>query len=119
MSLPTFGLVLVSVFLGVAGQLLMKRGMLAHPDLGFDVAGLTRAILQPYVLAGFVCYALASLTWLVVLSRVPVSVAYPMLSLGYAAVAVLSWFLFGESMAPVKVMGILLILGGITLLSRA
>lgn len=119
MSVATWSLIILSVSLGVAGQLLMKRGMLAFPNLGFDIPALVRAILQPYVLAGFVCYGLASLSWLFVLSRAPVSVAYPMLSLGYAAVAVLSWLYFGEPLSVAKVIGILAILGGITLLSQA
>lgn len=119
MSLGTWSLIVFSVSLGVAGQLLMKRSMLAFPNLGLDVSVLVRVILQPYVLAGFVCYGLAALSWLLVLSRAPVSVAYPMLSFGYAAVAVLSWLFFGEPLSMAKVIGILAILGGITLLSQA
>ncbi|HLT59434.1 MAG TPA: SMR family transporter [Limnochordales bacterium] len=119
MTLATFSLVIFSVAMGVAGQLFMKRGMLAHPNLQLEASALLRALLQPAVLVGFACYGVASISWLMVLSRVPLSVAYPMLSLGYAAVAVLSWYFFGEPLSPVKLAGILAILAGIVLLSRA
>lgn len=119
MTAPTFLLVLFSVGMGVAGQLLLKRGMMAHPDLQLELAALLKAVLQPSVVMGFACYGLAAVSWLLVLSRVPLSVAYPMLSLGYAAVAVLSWYFFGEPLTAVKAAGILAILGGIVLLSQA
>ncbi len=119
MTLSTLLLVVFSVAMGVAGQLLLKRGMMAHPDLQLELGALIKAILQPAVLIGFVCYGLAAVTWLVVLSRAPLSVAYPMLSLGYAAVAVLSWYFFGETLSAAKLAGIVAILGGIVLLSRA
>lgn len=119
MTFPTFMLVVFSVSMGVAGQLLMKQGMVAHPNLRLEVTAIARVLLQPYVIAGFACYAIASLSWLVVLSRAPLSVAYPMLSLGYAAVAVLSWQLFGEALTGGKLAGIIAILIGIILLSRS
>src|SRR5690606_40431440 len=110
MSLATFLLVLFSVLLGVAGQLFMKHGVNLY-----TVAGATRLssplsvvgmLTQPFVLAGFLCYGVAALSWLVVLTKAPLSVAYPMLSMGYAAVAVLAWRFFGESMTAVKMLGI-------------
>lgn len=119
MSLATLLLVVFSVGMGVAGQLLMKQGMLAHPDLRLEAAAIVRAIMEPAVLLGFVCYGIASISWLVVLSRVPLSIAYPMLSLGYAAVALLSWHFFGEALNATKSFGILAILCGIILLSRS
>ena len=39
----------------------------------------------------------AIVVWILGLSRVPVSVAYPMLSVGYIVNAILAWWLFGES----------------------
>lgn len=116
--LPTFLLVIFSVGMGVAGQLLMKQGMLAHPELRLQFGALISALTQPYVLLGFACYGVASLSWLFVLSRVPLSVAYPMLSLGYAAIALLSWHYFGETLTTTKLLGIGAIFLGVVLLSR-
>src|SRR5690606_10293499 len=50
MSLATLLLVVFSVGMGVAGQLLMKQGMLAHPDLRLEAAAIVRAIMEPAVL---------------------------------------------------------------------
>lgn len=119
MTAQTLLLVLISVALGVCGQLLLKHGT---NTFGADVArplGVLSLLLHPPVIAGFVCYGAASLSWLVVLTRAPVSVAYPMLSLGYAVVAVVSWRLFGEAMTASKVLGILLIISGVVFLTRS
>jgi multidrug transporter EmrE-like cation transporter len=53
------------------------------------------------------------------LSKAPVSTAYPMLSLGYVAVAAVSVVWLGESMSPAKVLGIALICAGVILVSRS
>lgn len=114
----TLFLALFSIGLGVAGQMLMKQGMLAHPNLTFQLKALLGALMNTYVLLGFVCYGLASVSWLVVLSRLPLSIAYPMLSLGYVAVTVLSWHFFGEPLTPTKLVAVGFILVGIVVLSR-
>lgn len=119
LTAPTLGLVFFSVGMGVAGQLLMKQGMLSFPGLRLELSLLLKVFTQPYIVVGFACYGVASISWLFVLSRVPVSVAYPMLSLGYAAVALLSWRLFGETLTGQKIAGIIAILGGIVLLARS
>jgi multidrug transporter EmrE-like cation transporter len=56
--------------------------------------------------------------WLVALSRVDVSLAYPMLSLGYVVNALAAWWLFGETLGPGRVAGLVLILAGVWLLAR-
>lgn len=119
MSASVLLLVLVCVALGVAGQLSLKHGMNAFAGRpGFDLGLLARAVVQPYVLLGMGFYGISSLLWLVVLARAPLSVAYPMLSLGYVAVAVLSRFLFAEPLTSVKLFGILLVCFGVALLAQ-
>jgi multidrug transporter EmrE-like cation transporter len=78
-----------------------------------------RAFLNPYVFMGFAFYFLSSLFWMVVLSKVELSVAYPMLSLGYAFVLIASWFLFNEPVSAVRWLGVLVIMAGVTLISRS
>ena len=119
MSLSVLLLVLACVALGVAGQLSLKQGMRAFADPpGVPVGLLAQAIVQPYVLLGIGFYGISSLLWLVVLARAPVSVAYPMLSLGYVAVAILSRFLFAEPLTAAKLLGILLVCLGVALLAQ-
>lgn len=120
MDLSTFLLVLFSVSFGVCGQILMKQGMLTlGGPVTLRLSVLPAMLLQPYVLLGFACYGIAAVSWLVVLSRAPLSVAYPMLSLGYVVGALLSWRLFGESMSAAKLAGLLLVSSGVILLARS
>jgi multidrug transporter EmrE-like cation transporter len=58
------------------------------------------------------------LVWILGLSRVPVSIAYPLLSLGYVVNAIAAWYLFGELIGPERVVGIALILAGVFVMSR-
>jgi multidrug transporter EmrE-like cation transporter len=57
--------------------------------------------------------------WIIGLSRVDVSIAYPMLSLGYVVNAIAAWYLFGEVMSVQKLVGIGIILVGVVILARS
>jgi multidrug transporter EmrE-like cation transporter len=69
--------------------------------------------------AGMLCYGASVCVWLAALSKAPVSTAYPMLSLGYIVVAVVSVLWLGETLSPAKVLGIALICAGVVLVSRS
>jgi drug/metabolite transporter (DMT)-like permease len=70
------------------------------------------------VLLGLLCYAISLVFWLGALSRVELSRAYPMLSIGYIAVFIFSGPLLGESMSLLKLLGTLLVVGGLFLVMR-
>jgi len=124
MSWITWALILTGVGLNAAAQLLLKVATrpLAHVSefnadtLGASVVILLRSL--PFW-TGMVCYAASVCVWLAALSKAPVSTAYPMLSLGYVAVATVSFVWLGESMPPAKVFGIALICAGVVLVSRS
>ncbi|MEO8224967.1 MAG: SMR family transporter, partial [Gammaproteobacteria bacterium] len=61
------------------------------------------------VLAGLACYAISVVVWILALARVDVSIAYPMLSLGYIVNALGAWWLFDENVTLVRVAGMLVI----------
>ncbi|MDR1997152.1 MAG: EamA family transporter [Candidatus Margulisbacteria bacterium] len=122
--MQTAGMVLVPVLIGVVGQILLKKGMLSVGQFDFTaVSGLLpqfiRAFLNPYVFLGFAFYFLSSLFWMIVLSRVELSVAYPLLSLGYVFVLLASWLLFREPVSAARWLGVLVIICGVTLVSRS
>ena len=71
------------------------------------------------IIAGLACYVLSVVVWILALSRVEVSVAYPMLSLGYVVNAVAAWWLFGENLSGARVAGIGVILVGVWLVARS
>jgi drug/metabolite transporter (DMT)-like permease len=116
-------LIFTSVFLGVIGQLSMKNGMmgvrLSDQSPGILIGGLVGALANPYVIGGIGLYACSALVWLMVLSRVDLSFAYPLVSTGYIAVVLLSRFLFHESVTPVRIVGALVICAGVVLITRS
>jgi multidrug transporter EmrE-like cation transporter len=123
MNLSTAALIVTGVMLNAAAQLLLKIGVtpLGPLSVGWDNALPTalRVLSQWPVLGGLTCYVVSVGVWVVGLSRVDVSVAYPMLSLGYVVNAVAAWWLLGEAVGPMRSAGVLLILCGVWLVARS
>lgn len=124
MSWIIWVLILTGVGLNAAAQLLLKVATrpLAHVSqfsLGILSDSAMILLKSPSFWAGMVCYGASVCVWLAALSKAPVSTAYPMLSLGYVAVATVSFLWLGESMGPAKVLGIALICAGVVLVSRS
>ena len=126
MNLITFGMILAGVLLNAGAQLLLKAGTRAIGVIGASGAGgfalaqtALNVALQPFIVAGLLCYVLSVGIWIVALSRVDVSVAYPMLSIGYVVNALLAWWLFGEDVNAQRCLGIAVILVGIVLVARS
>ena len=69
--------------------------------------------------ASAACYAASLVVWIVGLSRVPVSVAYPLLSLGYIINAIAAHYLLGEAVTPARWLGIGFIVLGVWLVARS
>src|SRR5499426_1849294 len=112
MTLFSFSFILAGVLLNAAAQLLLKAGTNAMP-LGLRLA------IEPHILGGLACYAISVVVWVVALSRVPVSIAYPMLSIGYVVNAVAAWQLLGESLSPLRLSGIGVIIVGVFMVARS
>lgn len=122
MNLLSFGLVLLGVLLNAGAQLALKAGTnalgsLVSPDGA--VQTVFRVLFQPWILVGLVAYVLSFAIWIVVLSRVPVSIAYPMLSIGYVINVVLGYYIFGESLNWLKVLGVAVIILGVVLVAKS
>ncbi len=122
MKATDFLIVLVGVLLNAGAQLLLKAGASASGPIA-SLAGLRGAAadlaLHPAILGGLVCYAVSVVVWIVALSRVDVSVAYPMLSIGYVVNAALAYWLFGEAVSAERWLGIAVILVGVALVARS
>lgn len=112
---------MVSILLAVFGQLLMKRGMMLFGT--FPISQLFFKIvpmfLNPWVFSGLVCFGLSAIFWLVVLSRLELSLVYPMVSVAYVLVALASWIFFKENLSLVRWLGIAVIILGVYLISRS
>jgi len=112
MSLFSFSFILAGVLLNAAAQLLLKAGTNAVP-LGVRLA------IEPHVLGGLACYVVSVVVWVVALSRVPVSIAYPMLSIGYVVNAIAARYLLGETLTPMRLVGIGVIIVGVFMVARS
>ncbi len=116
-------LILLGVLLNAGAQLLLKEGMRRINHFEFVWANLAPVGMQvaanPFVLAGLFSYVISVVVWLLVLSRVDVSFAYPMLSVGYIVNAIAAYYLFGEDLSLTRVSGILVITAGVYLISRS
>lgn len=110
----------VGIALSAAAQLLMKVGMArlragGHLD-GLSLSAVLGVLFDGWVFSGLACYALSAALWLVVLSRMPLSMAYPLISLGIAAVVLLSAVLLGETVSAARILGTALIVLGVGLI---
>lgn len=123
MTLPTFMFLLAGVLLNAGAQLLLKAGVRPLGALTVEASTLlstgARVLTQWPILAGLACYVISVGVWLVALSRVEVSMAYPMLSLGYVVNAVAAYWLFGEALGPARCAGIAIILVGVYVVARS
>jgi multidrug transporter EmrE-like cation transporter len=123
MKLVEFALVLTGVLLNAFAQLFLKAGVrqLGHFDFALSNAwpvGSALATNLP-IIGGLFCYVVSVVVWILALSRVEVSIAYPMLSIGYVVNAGLAWFLFGEAVGPQRLIGIAVIIVGVVIVARS
>jgi len=123
MSWTAFAFLMAGVLLNAAAQLLLKAGTnalgvitLTREDW-FDTL-LKMAAQLPFIL-GTACYVVSLFVWIVGLSRVPVSMAYPLLSVGYVVNAIAAHYLFGESVSLTRWLGIGFIVVGVWLVARS
>ncbi|ATA61465.1 EamA family transporter [Geobacillus stearothermophilus] len=99
----------------VTGQFLWKYGMM-HRSFEPDVLSIIKLLLSPWILLGLIIYGAATVVWLFILSRVPLSIAYPLQSTAYVLAVVGAYVLFGEPLSWVKIAGVILIMLGVSLI---
>lgn len=123
MTPVSFALILAGVLLNAVAQLLLKAGTNAVGHFAFSADNVVpvglRLATEPHILGGVACYVVSLVVWILGLSRVEVSVAYPMLSLGYLINAVAAWYLFGESLTALRLTGIGFIIVGVYLVAKS
>ena len=123
MNALSFALVLAGVLLNAAAQLLLKAGTNAVGHFEFSAANVVpvglRLALEPHIAGGVACYVVSLVVWIMALSRVEVSIAYPMLSIGYILNALAAWYLFGEAVTPMRIVGIGIIIVGVYVVARS
>ncbi|MFT5643092.1 MAG: multidrug transporter EmrE-like cation transporter [Janthinobacterium sp.] len=123
MNATTFGFILTGVCLNAIAQLLLKAGTNAVGAIHLTTAnwfstGIKLATQLP-ILGGLTCYVLSVVVWIIGLSRVDVTIAYPMLSLGYILNALGAWYFLGEMISLQRMVAIGIILVGVALIARS
>jgi drug/metabolite transporter (DMT)-like permease len=123
MTWTAFSFLFAGVVLNAAAQLLLKAGTNVLGVITLTRANWTgelgRMSVEPHFLGGAACYGISLIVWIIGLSRVPVSVAYPMLSLGYVINAIAAHYLLGESVSVARWLGIGFIVLGVWLVARS
>jgi drug/metabolite transporter (DMT)-like permease len=123
MKITDFSVLLCGVLLNAFAQLWLKAATrVSGPLVASDASVMSRALqllAVPSLWYALSAYALSVIVWIVGLSRVPVSQAYPLLSLGYVLNIGLAWWLFGEVPNAQRVIGVGVIIAGVVLVARS
>jgi multidrug transporter EmrE-like cation transporter len=123
MNALSFSLVMAGVLLNAAAQLLLKAGTNAIGAFDFSAGNVVpvgaKIATEPYIVCGVGCYIVSVVIWILALSRTQVSLAYPMLSIGYVVNAVAAWYLFGEAVTVTRLAGIGIIVLGVFIVARS
>lgn len=122
MRFGLFLLILASVALSAGSQVILKFGMTSEGVQsvirGGDPVRVAQAIAtSPQVIGGLTCFGMSAVLWLFVLSRVPLSSAYPFVALGIIVTVLAGQFLFGEPISYLKIGGVSLIVCGIMMVA--
>ncbi|MFZ6772501.1 EamA family transporter [Undibacterium sp. SXout7W] len=123
MNINTFGFILTGILLNAMAQLLLKKGTNAVGAIHLTAdnwfsTGLQLATQLP-IIGGLSCYVISVVVWIIGLSRVDVTIAYPMLSIGYIVNAIGAWYFLGEVMSMQRMLAIGVIIIGVALLVKS
>jgi multidrug transporter EmrE-like cation transporter len=107
--LPYYLVLFVGIVLGVVGQLMLKSGAVRATDM-------IGQFFEPFTIVGLGIYVFAALCYIVAIKRIPISLAFPTVSLSYIVVAIAAHYLWDEHLGPSQFGGMALIFGGILML---
>lgn len=125
MSLLNLTLVLFSVVMSTGAQLILKVGanrindLVASQDKGLSIISLIPSYLNVYIIVALLIYFISAAMWVLVLTRVEISIAYPFISIGFIMTLVFGVVFFGESISLGKVFGTSLIIIGCFFIAKS
>lgn len=114
--------IFLSIFLNAAAQVLVKygaRGIQFDLSLKQIVPTIISMVKNMCIMGGLVLYGISFIVWVKVLSQAELSYAYPMVSIGYIIIMLLSYILFKENITPVRIVGVFFIIIGVIFVSRS
>lgn len=123
MNLITFIIALASVSLNALAQIALRKTMLTLGQMPSELSGYFNLALNLlsniWFMLGMGCYVISIGLWMIVLGKVEVSLAYPLLSVGYILTAVIGYFFMGENVNLIRIIGLTFICVGIIIISRS
>lgn len=120
MSLNNFIIIFIGVLFNACAQLALKAGAKEITNYEFfnHFFLILKNFFNIYIFLGLSFYLISVILWIIALSRVQVSIAYPMQSIGYIVVLLFSFYLFNEPITYNKIIGISIIIFGVYLLTN-
>lgn len=110
---------LVSIILGAIAQYFLKMGVNVVSENSKSISEIIKSgITNLHLWSGLFCYGLSLLLWFYVLSKMELSKAYPLVSLGYVFTLILGYLFLNEAITVTKIAGIALIMVGVIVLTR-
>ncbi len=123
MNAISLALLMAGVMLNAGAQLLLKAGTNSVGAFEYSAANIIpvgwKLATEPHILGGLSGYLISVVVWIMALSRVEVSIAYPLLSVGYVVNAIAAYYLFGEAVTPMRLTGIAVIIVGVWIVARS
>ncbi len=121
MKIQLFAIILTSVTMSALAQLCLKVGVgrAGSGQGGSTGSTLVAMLTAPYVLLGLALYGCGAIVWLFVLSRAPLSLAYPFVGMGFVFTAAIGVFVLGEQMTLGRVLGTAMIAIGCIVIARS
>jgi multidrug transporter EmrE-like cation transporter len=113
-------LVFISIILGAGGQVVMKMGTSQVSTTGLSfLALLLKYFTNIPILSGLLLYTLSAVVWIFAISKVQLSIAYPMVASGYVLVVLLSYLLLHEPVSSLRVLGLMTIVAGVIIIANS
>lgn len=109
--LPYYVALVAAVLLGVAGQVALKLGADGTKTIAMQ-------FLHPATIIGFGIYVGASVLYMIAIKKIPISLAYPSVSISYVIVGIIAHLMWNEPFGLQQIAGLLLIGGGIVVLHQ-
>ncbi|WP_129674421.1 multidrug efflux SMR transporter [Candidatus Chloroploca sp. Khr17] len=123
LTVSTWILILVATVMGIVGQTMLKHGMTQMGALTVSYETVPNIVWQiirsPFVVGGLMIYGFGTFFWLITLSRIDLSVAYPLVSLNHVLLFFIGWLILREHVTPMRAMGVAVICLGMILVARS
>ena len=106
-------MLLMAILIGIIGQVFLKIGSLAIANLKPDSLAYFFNI---NIWLGLFAYGISTIFYIIALQKIPLSIAYPTISIGYIFIVIISSLIFKEKIQTYQILGILLIISGVALI---